>query len=353
MEFAIAPIDRRLEATLQDRLDALSEPPGALGLLARLALRVGLIRNEAAPTLRRPTLVVCAGDHGAVVEGVSADTPELTRQRLQAMLAGSAPISRLSRANGMELLVVDAGTVHENLHENGGHERLVDARIDAGTRNYAREPAMDRDQCRRALANGVSLVDQLHRGGCNVLGVGELGAGGAASAALLMSLFCNLPLERCVGPDAAMDEAAVYHKIKVLRRARERIRSSQAQRDPLIALSEFGGFEIVTLCGAMLGAAERRMVVLVDGFVTTAALLVARAIDPRVMDYCIASHRSEEISHNLMLQQLHARPLLDLRLQQGGGLGAALAWPLVNGAAALLGDGGDGAPVSESETPEG
>ncbi len=346
MEFAIAPLDQRLEATLQERLEALSELPGALGLLERLALRVGLIRNDPVPTLSRPTLVVCAGDHGAVVEGVSADSSELTRQRLRAMLAGTAPINRLTRANGLELLVVDTGMVDEH----GGHERLVDARIDAGTCNYAREPAMDRDQCRQALANGVALVDQLHRGGCNVLGVGELGAGGTASAALLMSLFCNLPLERCVGPDAAMDEAAVYHKIKVLRRARERFRSSQAQRDPLTALSEFGGFEIATLCGAMLGAAERRMIVLVDGFVTTAALLAARAIDPRVMDYCVASHRSEEVGHNLMLQQLHARPLLDLRLQQGGGLGAALAWPLVNGAAALLGDGGS-TPVSESETP--
>lgn len=345
MEFAIAPIDRRLESTLEGRLEALSESPGSLGLLERLALRVGLIRNESVPVLSRPALVVCVGDHGAVVEGISADSSELTRQRLQAMLAGNAPINGLTRANGLELLVVDTGTVHEH----GSHERLVDARIDAGTRNYAREPAMDRDQCRQALANGVSLVDQLHRGGCNVLGFGELGAGGSASAALLMSLFCNLPLERCVGSDAAMDEAAVYHKIKVLRRARERIRSSQALRDPLTALSEFGGFEIVTLCGAMLGAAERRMVVLVDGFVTTAALLAARAINPRVMDYCIASHRSEEVGHNLMLQQLHARPLLDLRLQQGGGLGAALAWPLVNGAAALL---GDQSSVSAGETSE-
>lgn len=347
MEFAIAPLDRHLEATLQGRLDALSELPGTLGLLERLALRVGLIRNQAAPTLGRPTLMVCAGDHGAVAEGISADSSELTRQHLQALLAGTAPINGLTRANGLELLVIDAGVTHEH-----GHERLIDARIDAGTRNYAREPAMDRDQCRQALANGVSLVDQLHRNGCNVLGFGELGAGGSASASLLMSLFCNLPLERCVGSDAAMDEAAVYHKIKVLRRARERIRSSQALRDPLTALSEFGGFEIVTLCGAMLGAAERRMVVLVDGFVTTASLLAARAINPRVMDYCIASHRSEEVGHNLMLQQLHARPLLNLRLQQGGGLGAALAWPLVNGAAALLGGEDDDAPVSGGETPE-
>jgi nicotinate-nucleotide--dimethylbenzimidazole phosphoribosyltransferase len=349
MEFAIATIDRRLEATLQSRLEAQSELPGTLGLLERLALRVGLIRNNPAPDLARPTLMVCAGDHGAILEGISADSSELTRQRMQAMLAGNAPINRLTRANGLELVLVDAGMAREGADEDRGHEHLVDARIDAGTRNYARESAMDRDQCSQALANGVSLVDQLHRNGCNVLGVGELGAGGAASAALLMSLFCNLPLERCVGPDAAMDEAAVYHKIKVLHRARERIRSSQALRDPLTALSEFGGFEIVTLCGAMLGAAERRMVVLVDGYVTTAALLGARAINSRVMDYCIASHRSEEVGHNLMLQQLHARPLLDLRLQQGGGLGAALAWPLVNGAAALL---GDDAPAPESEKPE-
>ena len=331
MPAPIPAVSRRQTEALRAALARQSEVAGGFGLLERLALRIGLIQDTPTPALRHATLVICAGDHGSVEANPGDYLPVDTTVRLRAVLAGHG-VGALALANGLDLLLVDTG-LRDPLPPD---ERLVDARIAAGTRDYGQGPAMDRTQCERALANGEAIVERLHEDGCNVIGLGHMGVGYSASAALLMSVFCNLALERCVGPEPGQDEFGVYHKLKLLQQVRERVNSSQAWRDPIAALSEFGGFELVTLCGLLLRAAERGMIVLIDGFATTAALLAARAFDRRVVDYCIASHRSEELGHGLMLQQLHARPLLDLRLRLGEGAGAALAYPLLAAAVSLL-----------------
>lgn len=332
--FNILPAVKQRQARLQAEFDRNPQLPSRLGTLAQLAVRIGVIQNSLKPCLHRPTLMICAADHGAFSKHVDSVPAEDTRQQLQYTLAGTAPINRIARANGLELLVVDAG-VSEILPE---YPQLYNARIAAGTANYVRQPAMSREQCLQALYNGTILVDSLSQQGCNIVGFGSIGAGNSGSAALLMSTLCYLPIERCIGHGDGGDTVSAYFNIRTLQYARQRLSTSQAIRDPIQLLSEFGGFEIVTVCGSMLRAAERGMVIVVDGFASTAALLAARALNPHVVDYCIASHRSAEPGHSLMLQQLRARPLLELELEASGGLGVALAYPLINSAVALLSD---------------
>ncbi len=326
------PAIKQRQAKLQAEFDRSPHLPDRLGTLAQLAVRVSVIQNSLKPSLNQPTLLVCAADHGAFAHATHTGSADDTRQQLQQTLAGTAPVNRIACANGLALWVVDAG-VSEMLPE---YPHLHNVRIAAGTANYVRQPAMTREQCLQALYNGTVLVDTLSHKGCNIVGFGTIGAGNAGSAALLMSTLCYLPVERCIGHSDHTDAVNAYFNIRTLQYARQRFSTSQANRDPVQLLSEFGGFEIVTVCGGMLRAAERGMVILVDGFASTSALLAARALNPNVVDYCIASHRSAEPGHGLMLQQLRARPLLELELQASGGIGAALAYPLIKSAVALL-----------------
>ena len=330
--FDIQPAVRQRQAQLLAELTQGGLLPDRLGLVAQLAVRVAVIQNSLKPCLRKPTLVVCAADHGAFASGIAPAND--TRQQLQRTLMGQTPINRLVVANGLRLLLVDAGIAEALPVEPG----LYNARIGPGTADYVHQPAMTREQCLQALYNGTLLIDQLAHSGCNTVGFGSIGAGNAGSAALLMSVLCRLPVERCIGQNDPADTVNAYFKIRILQQARQRVRSDKALRDPLNVLCEFGGFEIVTLCGCMLRAAERGMVILVDGYTSTSALLAARALNANVMDYCIATHRSAEPGHSLMLQQLRARPLLELELQSSGGIGAALAYPLLHSAVALMGD---------------
>ena len=332
MQFKIHPLNRQLECDLETLIEQKAKPVGALGLLEKLALRIGLIQQTTQPTLQQPTIVIFAGDHGATEEKISAYPSAVTAQMVLTMLAGKAAINVFGRQNGLTLKIVDAG-VNYDFDKNSD---LIHAKIAPGTRNYTQEPAMTHSQCEQALASGAAIVSQLHREGCNVIGFGEMGIGNTASASLLMSILCNLPLERCVGPGAGLDSDGVFWKLKVLRRARERGLMGKNNRDPITLLSEFGGFEIVMLCGAFLRAAELGMLVLIDGFIAGAALLAARAINPNVIDYCIACHHSAEPGHALMLQHLRARPLLDLGCRLGEGTGTALAYPLVRAAVGFL-----------------
>lgn len=334
MNFAIQPVAGALQAELQRRIDQASRPPGALGMLERLALRIGLIQNTLTPQLQQPTIALFAGDHGALAEGISTDPAAVTAQTVLALQAGGGASHVFAHANGLKLVLVDVGVDYDFPDD----VPLIRAKVARSTRNYVVEPAMTRAQCEQALANGAAVVSQLHRDGCNIVGFGEIGSGSSASAALLMSLFCQLPLERCTGIGARLDAAGAHHRLQVLKHARERVDGNRARRNPIGLLAEFGGFEIAAICGGMLRAAELGMIVLIDGFVTGSALLAARALHPSVVDYCIASHRSDEPGHSLLLQQLHGYPLLDLRLRLGEGIGVALAYPLVRAAVAFLND---------------
>jgi len=329
--FAIARPSRELQAALQAKIDGKTKPLGALGELERLALRIGLIQGTLAPRLARPVIAVFAGDHGIAAEGVSPYPTEVTTQMVRNFLSGGAAINVFAQQNGVDLVIVDAGVAH--VFEP--HPKLVNAKVGMGTRNFLREPAMSADECELALARGADVAAAAAQAGTNVMGFGEMGIGNTSSAAVLTALATGAPLAACVGRGAGLDDAGLAHKLDVLRRAMDR---HARAREPLAALAAFGGFEIAMMAGAMLRAAELGMVLLVDGFIATAALASAARLHPQMLEYCVFSHRSSEPGHRLLLEHLHAIPLLDLGLRLGEGTGAALAYPILEAAAGFLND---------------
>lgn len=321
-----------LATELQAKIDAKTKPLGALGQLEALALQIGLIQQTLAPQLRNPHILVCAGDHGAARAGLSAYPQDVTWQMVENFLAGGAAINVLARQAGVQLVVADAGVNHDF----GPRDQLRDAKVAYGTRSYLDEAAMSLDECQAALNHGASVVAQLHDAGCNVIGFGEMGIGNTASASLLTHCLTDLPLAQCVGRGTGLDDAGLARKQAFLAQAL----GAWATRtdNPLEILARFGGFEIAMLAGAMLEGAKRRMVLLIDGFIVTAALLVAVRMTPAVRECCVFSHCSDEAGHVLQLDYLQARPLLQLGLRLGEGTGAALAYPLVSAACAFLQD---------------
>ncbi len=324
------PLDVSLAAALQAKIDGKTKPPGALGRLEDLALRLGLIQGSLSPVLRAPHVLVCAGDHGAARAGVSAFPQDVTWQMVENFLAGGAAINVLARHAGMALTVADAGVNHDF----GPRPGLVDAKVAMGTASYLEGPAMDADQCDAAMAHGAALVGALAGTGCNVVAFGEMGIGNTASASLITHCLTGAPLADCVGRGTGLDDVGLARKRALLEQALAAW--PEKGGDPLAVLARFGGFEIAMLAGAMLAAARARMVLLIDGFIVTSALLVARALAPAILDCCVFAHRSDEAGHALQLRHLGATPLLDLGLRLGEGTGAVLAYPLLVAACAFL-----------------
>jgi nicotinate-nucleotide--dimethylbenzimidazole phosphoribosyltransferase len=290
----------------QRRYDAKTKPRGSLGRLEELGCRIAEIRGFV-PSSLRSVIVVAAADHGVAREGVSAYPSDVTKQMVANFEAGGAAINVLARRAGAELRVVDAG-------------------VGTGTANMLEQPAMTAEQVAKALADGEALAAELD---VDVVGLGEMGIGSTTSAAALTSALLGLVPELVCGRGTGLDDDGVLRKIDVVRRAV----ALHADADPLTAL---GGFEIAFLAGLAVGCAQRRIVVLLDGFITAAAALAAVRIDPAVRDVLIASHRSPEPGHAYALEALGLEPLLDLGLRLGEGSGAALALPLLQASIAIL-----------------
>ena len=326
----ITPPDAALSAAIQHKIDTKTKPLGALGQLEILARQVALVQQTLTPVLRRPHLLVFAADHGIAQAGVSQYPPEVTHQMVRNFAGGGAAINVFCRQNGLGLTIVDAGV-------RGSFADLPavrDEKIAEGTRNYAHEPAMTAAQCADALQRGARLVDELQAAGCNVLGVGEMGIGNTSSAAVLMHRLTGRPLAECVGRGTGLDAAGLARKLDTLTRAVAA--HPGVGTAPLDVLATFGGFEIAQMCGALLRAAEHGMLLLIDGFIATAALLVAARLAPAVLPYCVFCHESDEQGHRLLLAELGGQPLLRLGLRLGEGTGAALAYPLVQAAVGFL-----------------
>jgi nicotinate-nucleotide--dimethylbenzimidazole phosphoribosyltransferase len=318
----IPPLAWQLESALRRRIDQKTKPPGSLGRLEELALRLGLMQGMMQPALRMPTVLVFAGDHGLTMEGVSPYPSSVTAQMVLNFLAGGAAINVFARQHGLVLKVVDAGVASEL----PSMPQLLNRKVRGGTRNALREPALSVDEVALCLAHGEQVAADCAAEGSNALLFGEMGIGNTSAAALLVSGLLGLPLPECVGRGTGLDDAGLAKKREVL--ARVQARHAQALT-PVAALAAFGGCEIAMMAGAMLGAAARRMVIVNDGFITTAALVVAAKLAPAVMDYAVFSHGSAEGGHRHVLEALGARPLLELDLRLGEGTGAALAWPLL------------------------
>ncbi|RYZ12851.1 MAG: nicotinate-nucleotide--dimethylbenzimidazole phosphoribosyltransferase [Comamonadaceae bacterium] len=318
--------DIALAERLQRSLDNKTKPVGALGRIEALAMRIGCILGREAPALDAPQMLVCAADHGLAAKGVSAYPSDVTWQMVQNFLAGGAAVSVLARQHGLALTVVDCGVRHDFAPQPG----LLIRKIGPGTADASIGPAMTADQCTQAIANGREVVRAMPG---NALLLGEMGIGNTSAASMLLSRLAGLDLAGCVGAGTGLDAAGLARKRNVLAGVMDLHRDAAS---PLDALAAFGGFEIATLVGAVLEAAQARRVIVVDGFITGAAVLVAQALRPNVVQRCVASHESAEPGHALLLACLGLQPLLRLDLRLGEGSGAALAWPLLESACRIL-----------------
>ncbi|HWU83652.1 MAG TPA: nicotinate-nucleotide--dimethylbenzimidazole phosphoribosyltransferase [Methylophilaceae bacterium] len=328
--FDIQPPDDQLIQALAHKIDSKTKPLGALGRLERLALQIGTIQGSLSPVLSKPIVLVFAGDHGIAEAGMSPYPQSVTQQMVHNFLQGGAGINVFARQSAMAIRVIDAGVNHVFDAPQG----LIDAKVAMGTRNFHAEPAMTEAECGEALARGAALAVAEIAAGSNVLAFGEMGIANTSAAAALMAVLCDLPISRCAGRGTGLDDAGLERKIAILNEALQR--HQLTANDPLKVLAAVGGFEIAMMAGAMLAAAEQKTLLLIDGFITTSALLVASRLHPNVLDYCVFSHCSGEAGHALLLAQLGAEPLLDLGLRLGEGTGAALAYPLIQAAVNFL-----------------
>src|ERR1700730_6947730 len=324
----IEPTDRSLEPQFRARIDGKAKPLGSLGRLEDLAVQLGLIWHPLVPRTERAAVFLCAADHGLVAEGVSLYPASVTRAMVATYLAGRAGVNALATASGVDVQVIDAG-VDADIP---AHPGLIDAKIRRGKRNAARESALTAQETKGCLARGAAIVAASIDAGTDIVAIGEMGIGNTTSAALLMHRLAPAPLADCVGAGAGLDAAGVARKLAVAERAA--LRSDATS--PLDVLTEFGGYEIAMMAGAVLGSAARRRPVIIEGFVATAAALVAVRMQPAARDYCVFSHRSAERGHTLLLEALDAKPYLDLGLRLGEGTGAVMAVPLLRAAAAIL-----------------
>lgn len=345
---AIPPADQEAAAAARARLDRLTKPRGSLGRIEDLIARLAGATGRVCPWLEAPAILLAAADHGVSVEGVSAYPQAVTAQMVANYLAGGAAINALAAAAGARLLVVDAGVAAPL--DTPGLRRLG---LRAGSGNIARERAMSEVESVQALLAGAGLARELIDGGADLIALGEMGIANTTPAAALTSAFTGAAPARTVGRGTGVDDATLARKIAVVACALKR--AGAAERTNLELLAQLGGLEIAVLAGAALGAAARRVPVLLDGYITAAAALVAAALAPALRDHLIASHCSAEPGHAIALSWLGladgAGPLLRLELRLGEGSGAALAIPLVRAAARLMRDMAtfDQAGVSERE----
>lgn len=321
--------DILLRERVQAALDNKTKPRGALGRLEALALQIALIQGQAQPQLQAPQMVVFAADHGIAAQGVSAYPAEVTPQMVLNFLAGGAAVSVLARQHGMALTVADCGVAYD-FAPQPRLACLKVAGVERGTLDASCGPAMSMAQCEAAITQGRALLAGLPG---NVLLLGEMGIGNTSAAALLMARLTGQPLAACAGRGTGLDDAGLARKLAVLERA---LAANAQALSPLQALAALGGLEVATMVGAVQQAAAERRVIVVDGFITTAAVAVAVALQPELLAFCVFAHRSSETGHARWLTQLGAQPLLDLGLRLGEGSGAALAWPLLESACRVL-----------------
>ncbi|MCS6160003.1 nicotinate-nucleotide--dimethylbenzimidazole phosphoribosyltransferase [Shewanella baltica] len=333
VSFQISPVSKAQDPLIQQKIDLKTKPPGALGQLESLALQIARVQatdsqqtdppQNTVLKIVHPTMLVFAGDHGIAAEGVSIALSEVTRQMVQNFAHGGAAINVFCRQVGFTLEVIDCGI----LTPVEGVEGIIDQRLGAGTGAIHLEPAMALETVDKGFAMARDLIERHHQAGCNLVAFGEMGIGNTSAAAAIMAAIMQLDVIDCVGRGTGINSETLERKLMLIELAL--LLHQSALTGPKSVLACLGGFEIVQMTGAMLAAAERKMLVVVDGFIATAAALVAVQIAPNVRDYLIFAHQSDEQGHQRMLEFLQAKPLLSLGLRLGEGTGAALALPLI------------------------
>lgn len=322
----IEPTDPEWTRRAWERLDSLTKPPRSLGLLEELAAKVATVQRTDRPDAGKKRIVLMAGDHGVVAQGVAPYPQEVTGQMVANFAAGGAAISQLAPWAGADIALVDVG-VASDLPDLPG---LIRRKVAYGTADMTQAPAMTLEQACQAMLIGIELAEEASADGVRLVGTGEMGIGNTTSAAALAATFCGCAPAEVVGPGTGLDAEGVARKRRVVERALE-MHAPDAAR-PLEALAAVGGLEIAGLAGVVLGAAASGLCVVADGFITGAAALVALAVAPAARDCLFASHRSAEPGHTRVLETLALRPVLDLDMRLGEGSGAAVAMGVIDAA---------------------
>jgi nicotinate-nucleotide--dimethylbenzimidazole phosphoribosyltransferase len=344
IESTLAAIPREfpddIATAARERWDSLTKPRGSLGLLEDAVVKLCSVQNDVKPRVNRQAIYVFCGDHGITAQGVSAYPSSVTREMALNFVRGGAAISVLCRRSGIDSIVIDAGIAGPPV------PGTVNQRVANGTRDFSHEPAMTRDEATVAVERGIHLADEA--AACyDLVGVGEMGIGNTTSAGALVCALTGAHPEQATGRGAGLDDSGLIHKREVIRRALRR--ADIRPTNPLDILAEFGGFEIAMMTGFLLGAAARKLPVVLDGFITGAAFLIARALHPQLARHLFFSHRSVEPGHGLVFASAEVQPLLDLSMRLGEGTGAALAMGLISAAVALYSEMATFAQASVSD----
>ena len=333
--FNIHPIDKSIEKDVWHKIDNLNKPKGSLGRLEELAAQICLIQHTLEPSLAHPCHLLLGGDHGIEREGVSVSPREVTWQQMINFTRGGGGVNMFCRQHEFTLRIVDVGVDYDL----SSFPAIINRKIGYGTKNFLYEPAMSEDEFNQAIQTGSDLVDDCISEGCRVLSIGEMGIANTSPSSIWMSLFGNIPLKECVGAGAGLDNDGIRHKYEVLQKALNnyfKLYGQSGAADTEQCISYFGGFEMVAAIGAMLRAAEKHIVLLIDGFIMTACALAAIRLHPASQDYMIFTHSGDEIGHKMMLDIVNAKPLLHLGLRLGEGTGALCAFPIIDSAVRMI-----------------
>ncbi len=341
----IQPLDQFAMNTARERQNMLTKPQGSLGRLEELSIQLAGMTANPFPSVERKAVIVMAADHGVTLEGVSAYPPEVTPQMVLNFLRGGAAINVLARQAGARVIVVDIGVAADFDSAPG----LIQRKVMLGTQNLATGPAMKRAEAEEALQVGVDILNEEYALGLDIVATGDMGIGNTTPSAAIAAVMTGLPVSQVTGRGTGVDDAGLAHKIKIIKQA---LRVNQPNaKDVLDVLCKVGGLEIAGLAGVMIAAASRRVPVVVDGFISTAAAMIAVGLAPGARDYLISAHQSVEIGHLAMLKHLNLKPVLDLDLRLGEGTGAALTFHLLEASTRILREMAtfDEAGVSEKE----
>ncbi|MBA7685100.1 Nicotinate-nucleotide--dimethylbenzimidazole phosphoribosyltransferase [subsurface metagenome] len=326
----IKPLDKEAMAEAQARQDQLTKPPGSLGRLEELSVQLAGIQGRSIPQIRHKVIITMAGDHGVVAEKVGNWPQEVTAQMVYNFLNGGAGINVIARQVGARVVVVDMGVATEL----GPNPQLLSRKIAPGTQNIAQGQAMTREQAVKAVETGIEIVAAEVAKGLDIVGTGDMGIGNTTASSAVCAVMIGKPVAEVTGRGTGITDEQLIHKIEVIERALAV--NHPDPRQPMDVLAKVGGFEIGGLVGVMLGAAAHRIPVVIDGFISGAAALIATALSPKLKDFLIAGHVSVETGHKWLLRHLGLKPLLDFDMRLGEGTGAALGIFLTEASARVL-----------------
>jgi nicotinate-nucleotide--dimethylbenzimidazole phosphoribosyltransferase len=325
-----------LKELLQQKINTKTKPLGALGMLENIALQVGMIQETTSPCISNPTIVIFAGDHGIASTGLVNPYPQaVTAQMVLNFIEKGAAINVFTKLNNINLVVVDAG-VNYDFSSSSFSDFFIDAKQGLGTKNYLDQNAMTHEEVICSIEKGKQIVQDLIAKGSNCVGFGEMGIGNTSSAALIMSAITRISIGECTGRGTGVNDEQLHTKINTLKIVFDKHQLNLLKDEPFDLLSKIGGFEIAMMTGAYIKAFQEKSTIIVDGFIATAALLIALKIEPLVINNCIFAHTSGEQGHEKILQYLQVVPILNLGMRLGEGTGAALAMPIIQSAVAFL-----------------